>query len=171
MISNTQEMREARCRLYTVAGWMHGTMHIPARVQLLEFLNHSGQIYRMTDVALPGRPSRERFFAVERSAIIIVIPDNPTEITGVRSIGARRSHHVLWLLPSGSALEGVMDILQDVRVSDHLIHNDGFVVLHGATFFERVGASTMVEPGVAAVALQASRAIGVTEISEEGSLT
>lgn len=167
MTINKLEKRHVPCRIYTFAGWVSGALHVPVRVQLIEFLNHSGRIYRLTDASLPGMTTRERFFSLERSAAIAVVPDDPNELLGARVLGEQAPHRVVWLLASGSVIDGTMDILKGVRVSDHLIHNDDFAVLHDVTFFMRRAASTSVEPGLKAVALQPSRAVGCTEIDDE----
>lgn len=164
MTTKKPEQRAVRCRIFTSAGWIEGALHVPVRVQLIEFLNHSGRIYRLTDVALPGITNRERFFALERSAAIAVVPDDAEELLGARVLGEQQAHRVVWLMASGTVFDGTIDILQGVRVSDHLIHNDDFVVLRDVTIFVRRASSTSVEPGIRAVALQPNSAVGCSEI-------
>jgi hypothetical protein len=133
----------------------------------VENLNRPEPIFRLTDVRLPGQTTRHDFFALERAAVIAVIPaDGGGELFEAPGAGARAAHRTSWLLPNGAVVDGALDLMPGVRVSDHLVHRTGFLQLHDCTLFWRdeAGASC-VEPQIPAIALHAGRAIGASELS------
>jgi hypothetical protein len=159
--------RSVPCRVFTFAGWVTGTMHPPARAHLIDFLNRSDAILRVTDATVPGQSEVHPFFALARNAIIAVLVVDPRERLGAAREGPPPVvHRTSWLLPSGLVIDGSLELLEGVRISDHLMHRLGFIALHDCTFFapDESGA-IRAEPGVREIALQTSRAIGVSEIT------
>lgn len=154
--------RAIACRILTFAGWLGGTLHLPVRATLLDFLNRGEALFRLTDVSLPGSARRHPFFGLERSAVVLVAPDAPGELAGGLGGPSSSGHAVSWLLASGAIVDGTLDVTEHVRVSDHLLHHPGFLGMRGATVFSPSGAATVAEP-IERVAIQACRAVGVSE--------
>ena len=73
-------------RLFTPTGWVIGTLHIPERTGLLAFLNSDEPFFRMTNVSLPEQPRSIPFLALQRKAVLLVIPD-PGALLGRRAEG------------------------------------------------------------------------------------
>ncbi len=159
------ELRSVPCRFLTFAGWLRGTLHVPPKVALVDFLNRGEVLFRLTDVTLPETQGVHPFFALERGAVLTVLAEDPLEPAPSAPVGALREHPTSWLLPGGVVVQGTLGLLHGVRVSDHLMHRSGFVVLREATIFERRPDGTMtLWPAVPWLALQASRAIGASEV-------
>lgn len=160
------DQRGIDCRILTFAGWVRGKLHVPVKANLVDYLNRGEALFRVTEAVLPEQTVTHRFFALERSAVIAVIPVDPSEQPPPVAPGSTRDHDTSWLLPNGSVVQGTLHLLQGVRVSDHLMHRIGFVVLRRATLFQKLGDGTAsVEPEIPWLALQSNRAVGATEIA------
>ncbi len=160
------ELRTVPCRFLTFAGWLRGSLHVPPKVQLVDFLNRGEVLFRLTDASLPETLGVQPFFALQRSAVIAVIPEVADEKLPAMPVGALQEHPTSWLLPDGSVVHGTIGLLHGVRVSDHLMHRSGFVALREATVFERrTDGTTSIWPAVPWLGLQASRAIGASELA------
>ena len=61
-------------RVFTPTGWVIGTVHVPDGVGLLPFLNGDEAFFRMTNVSLPEQPRTIPFLALQRKAVLIVVP-------------------------------------------------------------------------------------------------
>ena len=159
------DQRAVACRILTFAGWVEGKLHVPVKTPLVDYLNRGEALFRLTEARLPEQTERHGFFALERGAVILVVPLDPAEQPPPGRAASQRDHAVSWLLPSGSIVEGTLSLLEGVRVSDHLMHRTGFVVLRRATLYYRLpDGSASVEPSIPWVALQANRAVGASEI-------
>ncbi len=160
------EQRGVLCRILTPAGYVDGTFHLPLKHNLVDALNRGETLFRLTQVRLPGSDGTVPFFALERGAVILVAPQDPKEQPPVAPHGALKDHQTWWLLHGGVVVEGTLTLLHGVRVSDHLLHRTGFVVLKNAVLRSRQPdgsyASTSLGPWVA---LQSSSAIGASESS------
>jgi hypothetical protein len=95
----------------------------------VDYLNHEHAFVRLTSVSLPGG-EEVPFFAIQRSAMILILPEEVAE-TGAPDRGgpqATETHHVTCLLEQG-VVDGDLDLLHHIRVSDFFHHQQGFVVL------------------------------------------
>lgn len=157
------EQRAITCRILTFAGWIEGTFHVPAKNGFLEFLARDETMYRLTDVALPGQDRRHPFFALHRSAVVGVAPPagEPVEVT--LPPGKRVVHRVSWLLASG-VVDGDVELLENVRVSDFVMHHTGFTPLRDATVLLKNAEGGWDAEPLPAFAVQANRAIGVSDL-------
>jgi len=168
MTYQTTPKRRVDFRVLSFSGWIEGAMRLPARVSLIDYLNRPDQLYRLVDVKLPGQTMVLPFFALTRAATVAVIPMNAAEMPGLNE--KRTAHKTMWLLHEGIIVEGSLDLLEGVRISDHLAHRKGFVALHDCTIYMPNSAGpTTVFPRVPFLALQTDRAIGVSEIEDHDS--
>jgi hypothetical protein len=165
MTVNTPAKRLVACRILTYAGWLEGAIRVAPRVVLIEHLNRPEQLYRLVDVKLPGQTVVLPFFALTRSSTVAVVPMDAAEMP--QPVEGRKAHKTVWLLHDGIVVEGMLDLLEGVRVSDHLAHRTGFVALHDCTVYMPNSAGpTTVFPRVPFLALQTDRAIGTSELEE-----
>jgi hypothetical protein len=165
-VGQSTDLQRLDCRIYTFAGWVSGTLLFTAGALLVEHLNRGEPVLRLADARIPGQQRVHPYFIVERTAVIAVIPDGVVaEIErAVVSSRVATTHQLSWLLPGGGVIEGSLDMLEGVRVDEHLAHRTKFVALRDCTLFLPDGAGgTTAEPGVPWVALQTNRAVGVSE--------
>ncbi len=113
-------------RLLTAAGWFEGGLQVPQTSGLLDYLNRSGGLVRMTDVALEGHDQRVSFLGVRRDAMKIIVP--PLAETGRDDAphAAGEVHDVAGVMP-GLLLQGRVRLAQGQRVSDFFAAAQGFV--------------------------------------------
>ncbi len=161
--SYVPDQRAIACRILTFAGWIDGTFHVPAKHGFLETLARGEEMFRLTGVLLPGQTSRHAFFAVHRAAVIGVAPPDGEPVALSLPAGARVTRRVSWLLASG-VVDGDLEVHESVRLSDFILHQTGFIPLRDATVMLRgEGGGWTAEP-VPLFAVQANRAIGVSEV-------
>lgn len=165
-VGQPTDLQRLDCRIYTFAGWVSGTLLFTAGALLLEHLNRGEPVLRLAGARIPGQERVHPYFIVERTAVIAVIPERPIAEIERQVVSSRMSieHRVSWLLPGGGVIEGALEMLEGVRMDEHLAHRTKFVALRDCTLFLPDGAGgTTADPGVPWVALQTNRAVGVSE--------
>ena len=65
----SDSQRAVQVRLLTGAGWFEGGLQVPQKSGLLDYLNRSGGLVRMTDVALEGHDQQVPFLGVRLDSI------------------------------------------------------------------------------------------------------
>lgn len=166
MTTSPSEKRIVACRILSYAGWIDGSMQVAPKIALINHLNRPETLFRLVDVKLPEQTIRHPFFALTRSSTVAVIPVDAAEIP--QPLRGKTSHKTSWLLHGAIVIEGILDLLDGVRVSDHLAHRTGFVALHDCTLYmPHKEAPTTIVPRVPFLALQTDRAIGASEIDGE----
>jgi len=126
----TPPLRLSSVNLLTDLGWFAGTLHVPGRQSLVDFLGPGSHIVKLTRVRIPNENERLPFIAVRREAIWVVEPTQGDELVDTAGSGGRTSsHRVGCLLPVGT-LHGTLEVLVNVRVSDFLRQQPGLAVLH-----------------------------------------
>ncbi len=118
--------RGVQVRLLTAAGWFEGGLQVPQKSGLLDYLNRSGGLVRMTDVALEGHDQRVPFLGVRRDAMKIIVP--PLAETGRHDASqvAGEDHDVAGVMP-GLLFQGRVHLAKGQRVSDFFAAAQGFV--------------------------------------------
>jgi len=121
----TPPLRLSSVNLLTDLGWFAGTLHVPGRQSLADFLAPGNYIVKLTRVRIPNETERLPFVAVRRESIILVEPTQGDELVDTPgSIGRTSSHRVGCVLPVGT-LHGSLEVLVNVRVSDFLRQQPG----------------------------------------------
>ncbi len=157
--------RTVECRVLTPAGWVLGRLRSPLNTPLLDYLNQREPFLRLTDVSIPPRHDRHDFFAVGLESAVAWIPQETAAVEEMTAGLGTVAHATSWLLPGGVVLDGHLDLDPGERVSDHLLHRKGFVVLKDVTLILPHGGPFL--PGAftyEVLALQSARAVGVTEL-------
>ena len=132
-------MQQARFRrveadVLLPAGWLAGTFVVPETQSLQDFLEHSGAFLKLTDARVPGHDETVPFFAVQRGAVELIAPkvaDDRIETAG--SAGHTAPWSISCLFHRG-AVHGSLDFLMNLRLSDYLRQQTGFLLLRDASW-------------------------------------
>jgi hypothetical protein len=153
----------ATVRIYTPTGWVIGTVHLPSGVSLLAFLNGDESFFRMTNVSMPEQPRTIPFLALQRKAVLIVVPGegalDPVD-------GPHLVRHEVACLFDGGLVMGTLPLEKGVRVSDELMQSNQFFAIEDCT----VGIDASPEPIMEAeelVFVHAAEMFGVAELEPE----
>lgn len=112
--------------------WISGQVCLPLRRTLLDHLNQGESFLRVIDVITPHDPAPMAFIAVRSDAIDLVVPaEGQQGIDPPQRVGSFVRRGVRVLLPYAD-IEGSLDVLERIRVSDHLMRCGNFVALHDA---------------------------------------
>jgi hypothetical protein len=148
-------------RLFTPTGWVIGTLHVPSEIGLLPFLNGDEAFFRMTNVSLPEQPQTIPFLALQRKAVLVVVPGEDAEL-GLDEIDERARHEVACLFDGGLVM-GTLSLPEGARVSDELMQSEQFFAIEDCT----LGIDASPEPVMEAVKLvfvHAAEMFGVAEL-------
>jgi hypothetical protein len=89
-------------------------------------------LFNVTNAMLPGAGEPLPFLALRRDAMGVVVPsDDESRLLLAPPTGERSTHVVTCLLPWGT-VTGELELLANVRVSDYLLHQQGFICLRNA---------------------------------------
>jgi hypothetical protein len=116
------------------AGWLDGTFMVPETQSLQDFLEHSGTFLKLVDVSVPGHDEVVPFFAVQRGAVELIAPklaDDRVDTAG--SSGHTAPWSISCLFHRG-AVHGSLDFLMNLRLSDFLRQQTGFLLLREANW-------------------------------------
>lgn len=118
--------RAVLVQVLTPAGWFEGGLQVPQKSSLIDSLNRSSGLVRMTDVTLEGHDQRVPFLAVERSSMRIIVP--PLAETERRDTprGPGELHDVAGVMP-GALFQGSVRMASGQRVSDYFAAAKGFI--------------------------------------------
>ena len=151
--------------VFTPSGFIRGTLHLPVVKTLPSFLNAQDEILKLTEAVLPGSDLVHPFLALHKSAILLVVPqgglDTPKPGLGAMALERRA---VTCLLSQGS-IRGHLDIPENLRTSDYLLRNTGFIEFHQCY----VGSTAYFDPNEATgaplplVIVNSRNMVGVTE--------
>lgn len=126
---STPPLRLSSVNLLTDLGWCSGTLHVPGRQSLVDFLGPGGHIVKVTRVRVPNESERLPFIGFRRDAILVVEPTQGDELVDTPGSGGRTSAHRVGCLLPGGVLHGSVEVLINVRVSDFLRQQPGLAVL------------------------------------------
>ena len=125
----TPPLRLSTVNVLTDLGWCAGTIHVPGRQSLVDFLAPGTHIVKVTRVRIPNETERLPFIGFRRDAIIVLEPTQSDELVDtVGSVGRTSAHRIGCLLGEG-ILHGTLEVLVNVRVSDFLRQQPGLAVL------------------------------------------
>lgn len=151
-------------RVFTPTGWVIGRLHVSAEVGLLPFLNGDDGFFRMTEVSLPEQPQTIPFLALQRKAVLLVVPGEDS-LLGLHE-GEGLVRHEVACLFAGGLVMGTLPLPRGVRVSDELMLSNEFFAIEDCT----VGIDASPEPTMEAeelVFVHAAEMFGVAELETE----
>jgi hypothetical protein len=127
-------LRKLTANVLTELGWLQGTFNLPPHQSLVDFLAPGVQVIKFTRVRLPHAADLIPFIALRREAITLVEPTlNDEMIETPGSLGRTSSREVVCLLPAGQ-LQGTLEVLVNVRVSDFLRQQANLIVVRRCVF-------------------------------------
>ncbi len=151
--------------VFTPSGFIRGTLHLPEVKTLPSFLNAQDEILKLTEAVLPGSDLVHPFLALHKSAILLVVPQGgPDSPRPAFAAGGRELRPVTCLLSQGS-IRGHLDVPENLRTSDFLLRNTGFIEFHQCF----VGSTSYFDPNEATgqplplVIVNSRNMVGVTE--------
>ena len=147
--------------MYTTLGWLVGTLHLPEKLPLLEFLNAASQTsFAMTDVVL-GETNLP-FLALQRHSVIVVLTEPDELIENIERSSARTTIHSVSCFFEKGMVMGSLMLPSGTRVSDELLASPGFFVVGRCTIGIDAD-ETQMEAHVQAL-LNATHVVGVAEM-------
>lgn len=121
-------LKQIPALIFTTAGWIRGTFHVPVMHGFMDYLQRSGELLKLTDVTLPHLKKQLDFFGLRRISALMIIPDCEEELLSLPMImGKNDTFTASFLLESGS-VTGNVTIEADIRISDYL-NQSRFLVL------------------------------------------
>ena len=146
--------------VYTTAGWVTGNASAPPLQSVLDFLNQSKSFIKLTAVTLPSSATLP-FFALQRSAAILVIPTADEKMPP--AVGTTSPRRVSILLETG-VMTGTIDIITNLRVSDYLMKHSDFLGLRDCEIHVAASGPAVDMPtSFPLVIVNAQRIIGASE--------
>ncbi|MBK8792783.1 MAG: hypothetical protein IPN59_06410 [Holophaga sp.] len=115
--------------VFTASGFIRGIFHPPAVKSLRNFLNSSDELLKLTQVVLPGSGQVHPFLALHKSAVLLVVPQGTSELPASEGNQAPRERRLVTCLLSLGSIQGYLETPENIRTSDFLLHNPGFLEL------------------------------------------
>ena len=118
----------------------------------------------MTNVSMPAQPETIPFLALQRKAVLIVVPGEDVML-GLDEDDGRARHEVACMFAGGLVM-GTLSLSEGVRVSDELMESQEFFAIEDCT----VGIDATPDPVMEAeklVFVHAAEIFGVAELDSE----
>lgn len=146
-------LREVATRMHIDHyGWITGTLHVAPQHSVMYHLNRfadrakkadeGGQYVKVTQARFPGQSQAVPFLALRRESISLVLPTDTNDKFMQRDPGSTVPHAVTFML-ADLYVHGTIVIPPNLRVSDFLQSNRGFLAVTDATLIlptqERAG--------------------------------
>ncbi len=149
----------------TPSGYISGSCNLPLNRSLRAFLSSDDELIKLTGVVLPGTKKPIPFFAIQKSAIILVVPNGERcAEEDASGLVRAKSQSVSCLLAHGS-IHGEFLLPDVIRFSDYLTLKKGFIELRQC----HIGSSSFLYPedvdGVAIplVLINTQNLVGITD--------
>ncbi|MGB8930661.1 MAG: hypothetical protein WCC48_05360 [Anaeromyxobacteraceae bacterium] len=110
--------------------WLRGTFHVPRLHAFCEHLQKPRPFLVITDVSHGGDRTLP-FLALRRSLVELIVPLAPEPLLQLHvSAGAESRPVECWL--QDAVVVGELALMPGVRISDFMLHHDGFFTLRHA---------------------------------------
>jgi hypothetical protein len=127
-------LRRVEADVLLPAGWIEGTFMVPVTQSLQDFLEHSGTFLKLVDAHVPGHEAPVPFFAVQRGAVELIAPRTSDDRIETAGSGGHTAPWSISCLFHRGAVHGNLDFLMNLRLSDFLRQQTGFLLLRDATW-------------------------------------
>jgi hypothetical protein len=161
------EQRKVTASLLTDIGWATGTLHLPPLQTLLDYLNAAGPVLKTTRVRLPGRPELLAFAGFRREGLQVVAPTVDELVEPPGAVGRTTPRSVICVMPAGT-LEGELEVLVNLRVSDFLRQQTSLAVLRRCVFRPHGATEASQDRRLAVAVVNLARALGVAQLEGTG---
>lgn len=123
-------LRRTEVEILVPGGWLQGTLSIPSSQSLTDFLNGAGTFLKLADTLLPGGGARRvGFFALQRDAVRMIAPAAAAVPVEAEGVGGITSPWRISCLFDQGILDGRLDFLVNLRLSDYLRQQAGYLVV------------------------------------------
>ena len=137
--SGLPTLRRTEVGVLVPGGWVHGTLSIPSAQSLTDFLNAAGTFLKLADCRLPGEARQVGFFALQRDAIMLLAPAASADQIETEGLGGITSPWRISCLFDQGILDGRLDFLVNLRLSDYLRQQAGYLVVRDGVWRPREG--------------------------------
>lgn len=124
--------RQVEADVLLPAGWLEGTFMVPESQSFQDFLDHAGAFLKLTEVRVPGHDAVVPFFAVQRGAVELIAPRTPDDRLETAGSSGHTAPWSISCLFHRGAVHGSLDFLMNLRLSDFLRQQTGFLLLREA---------------------------------------
>ncbi|MBK8726702.1 MAG: pentapeptide repeat-containing protein [Holophagaceae bacterium] len=121
-------LKHIQALIFTTAGWIRGTFHVPVMHGFMDYLQRSGELLKLTDVTLPHLKKQLDFFGLRRISALMIIPDCEEELLSLPLITGKNDTFTASFLMESGSVTGNVTIEADIRISDYL-NQSRFLVL------------------------------------------
>ena len=122
-------LRRVAVQILIPGGWVRGVLAVPSAQSLTDFLNSAGTFLKLADAVLPDGTGPVGFFALHRDAVRFVAPDATADPVETEGGGGITSPWRISCLVDQGVLEGRLDFLVNLRLSDYLRQQAGYLVV------------------------------------------
>ena len=136
--SGPPSLRRTAVEVLVPGGWIRGMLSVPASQSLTDFLNAAGTFLKLADCRLPGEARDVGFFALQRDAVRFMAPAAEDQIETEGVGGITSPWRVSCLFDQG-ILDGRLDFLVNLRLSDYLRQQAGYLVVRDGVWRPRQG--------------------------------
>ena len=157
--------KKLNVQLLTRVGWLTGTLHMPERARLGDFLTAAPAFLTLTDVRSPLKREPIPFFSLSNSALrVVTLPPAEIPTTPERDVSPTKRHRVFVVLDTGT-ITGEIEALANTRVSDFFAHRRGFVPIFKAKLeIGPIAGAPAVSQNCDCVLVSADHLVGVGEL-------
>jgi hypothetical protein len=124
--------RTVSATVLTTAGWLTCNFHVLEKATLLEQIDSVEEFYKVTDASVVGVDTTVEFLALQRDAIELIVPTNEPDGLLAATMPKSQTDEVFVLFDQG-VLQGSLRWLENVRLSDFVKRQDGFILLRDCT--------------------------------------
>jgi hypothetical protein len=125
--------RQVEADVLLPAGWIEGTFLVPETQSFQDFLEHAGAFLKLTEARVPGHEGVVPFFAVQRGAVELIATKAGHDRIETADAGRTAPWSISCLFHRG-AVHGSLDFLMNLRLSDFLRQQTGFLLLREASW-------------------------------------
>ena len=136
------QLRESVVHFHTSFGWIAGTVHVPVHHALLHFVNRQvdrtkyidegGHYLKVTQAQFHGQAKVVPFLALRRDSVNLILPSTTEENVAQAEPVNYTPHMATFLLPN-VFVQGNLALPANIRMSDYLQANRGFLCIRQAT--------------------------------------
>ena len=161
------DLVQRRIGILTTAGWLTCVLRVPKLRTLSDHLDSLGEFLRLTDVHFVGSQNAIPFLLLHKTSIFFCTPTETSPTDAPKATGVSSTHQVNLLFDIGT-MQGTLETLKNVRISDALMNKNGFLTLRNAQF--RVNRGPADNKDFPLVLVNRDRIVGLIEegAKEEG---
>jgi hypothetical protein len=157
------DIREIPAHCLVRGYWVCGGICLPARRALQDHLSQSEPFLRLRSARIAGTASELAFLALRRDCVSMIAPSEHAERLQRGGLGRQQEQRITCLLEAG-VVTGTLELMANLRVSDHLMREPGFIVLRDCGLVWAARRAPAPFPSPAPILLvNTSHILGVTD--------